>query len=127
VTCDIEFAVVPLNEESVEPAKTVIERLRLQAMGTEAAERRSAERTPFFGRAKIELDNRQYHPAFTRDISAPGIGLLHRVPIDPGEITVHIPFPSGTLAQRTLIVWCRDVGDGWYASGGRFLDALAPE
>ena len=118
-------AAIVLDEESVGPAKVVAERVRLEAERGGVAERRSAERTPFFGPAKIEVENHT-HPAFTRDVSLPGIGLLHRLPIEPGEITVHIPFPDGTLSQRTLILWCRDVGDGWYASGGRFLDALAP-
>ena len=25
-------------------------------------------------------------------------------------------------ALRTQIIWCEDCGEGWYISGGRFLD-----
>jgi hypothetical protein len=115
-----------LDDTSTGAAKATVERMRLEAEGSGAAERRSAERTPFFGPAQIELDNGDVHSGFTRDLSTPGIGLLHPMAIEPGEITVHIPLQSGTLSQRTLILWCQDVGDGWYASGGRFVDAFAP-
>ena len=56
-----------------------------------------------------------------------GIGLVHIMPLDRGEVIVRIPLRAGgTVAFRTQIVWCRNFGDGWYASGGRFLDVVSP-
>jgi hypothetical protein len=126
LTSELNTAADLLDPVFVSSAKDVVERMRRDADKTGAAERRSAERVPFFSAATIELKNGDSHAAFTRDISTPGIGLLHRLPIESGEVTVHIPFPSGMLAQRTLILWCQEVGEGWYASGGHFLDRLAP-
>ncbi len=113
-------------EDSKKSAQSAIERL-LKEQNESAAERRSAVRTPFFHPITIEVDGRS-HSGFTRDLSPPGIGLLHCMPLEAGEIVVHLPLQDRTLKQRTLIVWCRDVGEGWYASGGRFLDAYnAPD
>jgi hypothetical protein len=125
LTSELNSAADLLDPVLVSSAKDVIERLRRDAEKTGAAERRSAERVPFFSATTIELKNGDSHAAFTRDVSTPGIGLLHRFPIEPGEVTVHIPFANGMLAQRTLILWCQEVGDDWYASGGHFLDPLA--
>ena len=113
-----------LDEDQVKSAEAAIERLIRESQETGGWDRRRAVRTPFFHPVMIEVGGRQF-PAYTRDLAPPGIGLLHRFPLDLGEITVEIPCVGGTLSQRTLIVWCRDVGEGWHASGGRFLDPLS--
>jgi hypothetical protein len=60
--------------------------------------------------------------AFARDISPGGVGLVHLMPLDKGEVVIGLTLPSGKhLSLRTEICWCRDYGNGWYASGGRFL------
>jgi hypothetical protein len=122
----LDTAVVELDEQEAVSAKAVIERMRREAERSGVTERRSAERSPFFAPAQIELADGQCRAAFTRDVSTPGIGLVHRQSIEPGEITLRFAVPDGMLTQRTRIIWCREVGDGWYASGGRFVDPLAP-
>jgi hypothetical protein len=93
------------------------------------AERRVGVRTPFFGPVTISLEDAENvrFSAFARDVSSLGIGLVHIMPLDRGEVIVRIPLRAGgTVAFRTQIVWCRNFGDGWYASGGRFLDVVSP-
>jgi hypothetical protein len=90
--------------------------------------RRTELRLPYFGPVSVGLPNESSVslPAFARDLSPGGIGLVHLMPIAPGEVTVALPLPSGKPVQLvTRILWCRDFGDGWYTSGGRFLD-VAP-
>jgi hypothetical protein len=66
--------------------------------------------------------------AFARDISPLGIGLVHTRPIESGEVIVTLDLPSGgSVRLRTEIIWCKSFGDGWYASGGRFIDVLPPD
>ena len=90
-------------------------------------EKRDAPRRSYFGAVTVipaapgvELS------AFARDISPLGIGLVHTQPIESGEVVVTLDLPSGgTVKLRTEIIWCKSFGDGWYASGGRFIDILA--
>ena len=113
-----------LDEDHVKSAEAAIERILEKSRAPGGSERRRAVREPFFHPVMIEVEGCRL-PAFTRDIAPPGIGLLHRFPLELGEITVELPSPDGTFRQRTLVVWCRDVGEGWHASGGRFLDPLS--
>jgi hypothetical protein len=88
---------------------------------------RSAKRQPRFGPVKLfrPVGDQRYVSAFARDLSMEGIGLIHLVPLEPGQILMPLVLPSGR--QIVLIVellWCRDYGSGWYASGGRFLGVL---
>jgi hypothetical protein len=90
-------------------------------------DRREAPRQSFFSPVTLSLDGATHlqFSAFARDISPLGIGLVHIMPLEKGEVIVTLRLPSGkTVKLRAEIVWCKDFGDGWYASGGRFLDVL---
>lgn len=90
-------------------------------------EQRQAARKPLFGPATVTLAGASStaFTAFARDVSTLGIGLLHTQPIDCVEVVVRLHRPGGqSIAFRTEIRWCKDFGDGWYASGGRFLDVV---
>ena len=94
------------------------------------AERRAATRSPFFGPVDIGFDGAEFprFSAFARDISPLGVGLLHLMPLECGEVVVTLRREGqAPLALRTQIIWCEDCGEGWYASGGRFLDVVAPD
>src|SRR4051812_16800839 len=96
----------------------------------ERLDRRAAPRQSFFGPVSVSLESepRVQLSAFARDISPLGIGLVHIMPVKEGEVVVKLQLPSGgTVKVRTEIVWCRDYGDGWYASGGRFVDVLSQD
>jgi hypothetical protein len=91
------------------------------------AEQRAAPRTPYFGSVTISLAGEEVprFSAFARDLSPLGIGLLHIMPLEPGQMVVSLRNAAGeTLSLRTQIVWCEPAGDGWYTSGGRFLDVF---
>lgn len=89
------------------------------------AEPRAATRSPFFGPVTIGLNGAEFpqFSAFARDISHLGVGLLHIMPLECGEVLVTIRREGeAPLALRTQIIWCEDCGEGWYISGGRFID-----
>jgi hypothetical protein len=82
---------------------------------------RSEIRFPFFRRVSITVGGSRC-AAFTREISESGVGLLHKVELPPGEISVTIPTDNGPpVSVRTQIVWCEPCGHGWYISGGHFV------
>lgn len=86
---------------------------------------RASVRSPFFGPVTITLGSDHFprFSAFARDLSPVGIGLLHIMPLDRGEVVVHLSAGhESPIAMRTQIIWCEDCGEGWYISGGRFLD-----
>ena len=93
----------------------------------DGSERREADRVPFFGPVSIRPVHGD-HPrvsAFTRDISATGIGLLQIMPLNKGQVVVELTPPFGPrVAILTEIMWCHSCGEGWYTSGGQFLDIL---
>jgi hypothetical protein len=90
-------------------------------------ERRSNERRPFFGPVTLAHESNCHVcvSAFAKDVSSLGIGLVHIMPLDPGALIARIELPSGeSISFRVQIEWCKDYGDGWYASGGRLLDLV---
>jgi hypothetical protein len=106
--------------------KTVCQLLLQARKG--AAERRAQKRASFFSPVRFSQaqDPSRQFTCFSRDISATGIGLLHYMAIEPGEVVLTIPSVlSGDVRIRSEIVWCRPCGDGWYMSGARFVEVLA--
>jgi hypothetical protein len=86
------------------------------------ANRRLMKRYPFFRQATITIGGSTTLSAFSRDISPSGVGLLHSMPLEPGQVTVKLAWGKGSqIDVRTEIRWCRAAGEGWYLSGGRFL------
>jgi hypothetical protein len=103
-------------------------RLLNAARDEEQLERRGEPRYPFFRPVSLLMDGpqRRQFSAFSREISKSGIGLLHNMPLELVETTLAILGPVGEVCRfRTQIVWCRPCGEGWYLSGGRFLDIIA--
>jgi hypothetical protein len=99
--------------------------LMAEARADDQLDRRGAARYPFFRPVRLEKDgdNEGDCVAFTRELSLASIGLLHNVPLSPGNITVAIARPQGeALCLSTEIVWCRPCGEGWYLSGGLLRD-----
>lgn len=93
----------------------------------DACERRMEERTPYFG--PVTISHLQAPEiglsAFVRDVSPSGIGLVHLMPLKRGAVLIDLPLLFGTsIKLRTEILWCRDYENGWYASGGRFVDVM---
>ena len=91
-------------------------------------DRRTTRRISYFGPVAVSLPDVDYVTlsAFARDVSASGLGMVHLMPIDKGEVVVSLTLPSGNrVSLLTEICWCRDYGNGWYASGGRFISVAS--
>ncbi|MBI1903569.1 MAG: PilZ domain-containing protein [Planctomycetia bacterium] len=103
----------------------VVTRILAEARDGSNLDRRDTNRVPFFKPLEIRPVNSPGPriSAFSRDISADGIGLLHIMPLACGEVIVRIPSRFRKAYElRVRIEWCQDCGEGWYMSGGRMLD-----
>src|SRR5262245_39797955 len=90
-----------------------IHQLISEALCENKHDRRREPRYPFFRRISVGLKDGHRHSAFTREISASGIGLVHNVEFLPGEVELSIPSEQGCVVRvRTRIVWCQPCGDG---------------
>ena len=89
------------------------------------ADRRTEQRVPYFAPVAIHLADAPgvSLSAFSKDISLSGIGLVHVMPVKAGRVQIALTLPSGrTVKLPTEIMWCRHHGNGWYTSGGRFVE-----
>lgn len=85
-------------------------------------DRRSEARYPFFRPLSVQTPDGRPCVAFSREISAIGIGLLHNVQLDSGDVELTIPSKKGySIRVRTRILWCEKCGEDWFISGGRFI------
>lgn len=88
-------------------------------------ERRACGRTPFFYPAVFRLNENDTHQysGFIRDVSPVGLGLLHGTPMDRKVIAVTTQFRDDPpVSVRLKIAWCRPCGEGWFISGGHFVE-----
>lgn len=86
--------------------------------------RRSETRHPFF--VPVSLRDPQQGgdaiPAFSRDLSLSGLGLLHHARLEPGcffEVT--FVYRGREVQSTAEVLWCREAGEGWFMSGCRFI------
>jgi hypothetical protein len=113
-----------LRSPAANRAGMAIHELVVEAYEDRNRDRRSASRYPFFRAVGLEIDGRR-RTAFSREISADGMGLLHDAALQPGEVEVSIPSRRGhSIRMRVRILWCRPCGEGWYISGSRFVDVV---
>lgn len=102
----------------------LIQELLEEATAQSIAEQRHKQRMPFFRPATMRIpakDESKEYSVFTRDINSHGIGILHETPPDFDTIALRIPNVTDRCDDlRVSIHWCRDAGQGWYLSGGRF-------
>lgn len=85
-------------------------------------DRRAETRYPFFRQIVLEAPDGQPCVAFSREISAVGIGLFHNVQLTTGDVELSIPSKRGySIRVRTRILWCQPCGEGWFISGGQFV------
>jgi hypothetical protein len=93
------------------------------------ATHRLAARLSYFRPALITFEGgKSVTSGFTRDISSQAIGLLHDVPVNLGPIRVRVSALNGEeLDLRVDIEWCKQDGEGWYLSGGRFVQLVAEQ
>jgi hypothetical protein len=95
-------------------------------------ERMVDNRTPFFGPVSIaiEEDGQQWQfSGFSREVSPSGIGLLHNMPLDSGDVVV-VTIPRRMVPDTRFqckLRWCEPCGEGWYISGAEFRAVLPAE
>ena len=87
--------------------------------------RRAERRLPHFIPATLRFDRAEdcELPAYVRDVSTRGIGLIHTEPVainDEIWIALHIDGDE-PVAVRARICWCHNRDQAWYASGGELL------
>ena len=102
-------------DEAVQPSWTTPRNWSSLNAAAKLARRSSIPR-----RSSIVIARDQPIPVFTRELSNTGIGLLHDVPLERGEVAVSLQSQGRTVTFRTYIVWCKPCGR-WYLSGGQFL------
>jgi len=93
---------------------------------TPREERPSHKRTPCFRQLTLYTDDgRGPIPAVLRDVSEKGVGLVHEVPLELGEVMLRIPVGEGrTVCARVNLAWCRAAMKHCYISGGPFVDVF---
>jgi hypothetical protein len=108
-------------------AGMAIHELVQEAHQDDQHERRTTVRFPFFRQVTLKLPGGIRATAFSREISAEGIGMLHDVELPPGVVELTIPSKRGpAIRVRTRILWCHPCGHGWYTSGGQFVGIASP-
>lgn len=104
--------------------------LCLQESIAEQAERRRLSRKSFLRKARITMpDGRpDGEPAFCRDISREGIGLLHTIPLEPGRtFTLTIPLIGRELRMQCETNWCRPITERHHFSGSAHECVWTPQ
>ena len=102
---------------------TDVELETLLAAARQGHERRVDPRYAFFTTVTLRPESSpgQSIAAFSREISASGVGLLHASPLVSGETyEIDIRIEEVRVRKKGRAAWCRPVGDGWYLSGCRF-------
>jgi hypothetical protein len=113
---------MPFELQELRSFGNALHPLLVEARANEQREDRWGIRYPFFRTVSITTEDGEQHSAFSRDISASGIGLLHQVELPPCSVEISITSARGYAVQvRTRIVWCQSCGGGWYISGGQFV------
>ncbi|HEX3727237.1 MAG TPA: PilZ domain-containing protein [Pirellulales bacterium] len=108
-------------DETQSPGKLIYQ-LLVEAKTDLMGDRRADVRLAFFRPVTIQLDDGERVDAFSRELSASGIGLVHNISLPPGPLELVISAEQGySVRVRTDILWCQECGQGWFISGGQFI------
>lgn len=114
-----------MSSVAYDASATKLRNLPAAAFDDPPGDRRDERRQPFFTPVTLRRERAPNKPlyAFSRDLSPIGIGLLHHVPLDPGETyTIDFKYRGRQLEAEAEVLWCTEAGEGWYLSGCRFLN-----
>lgn len=84
-------------------------------------ESREVERLELSVPAEVRTLRGNVISAMTREVSRTGLGLVHRGPVTPGEVTVTMASETRQFDYRVQIEWCTPCDNGMFISGGRFI------
>jgi hypothetical protein len=102
------------------PGAVLYDLLR-EARDSYETETRIEMRYSFCRLVSIRVGDTRY-PGMSREISQSGIGLLHPEKLPLEEVEVCIRSEDTDTSVRARIQWCKPLGEGWYISGGAFVD-----
>ena len=100
-----------------------IDRLLLEAQRSRLSERRTEPRHAFVRPVRMTLPHGPALSAFSKDISAQGIGIVCETSISVGSlITLEIHSTKGApVVLRSEVRWCDAFGKGWFLLGFKFI------
>jgi hypothetical protein len=114
--------VTDLRDDSVKQTHVIQSLVEMARSGLQL-ELRQGRRFPFFQPVTLtsDLDGSVSLSAFTRDISAWGIGLLTYWPLRlrPVNLTIHFSDEERTILTG-YVRWCHSCGQGWFVAGVSF-------
>jgi hypothetical protein len=114
--------VMPFELHELRSFGNALHPLLVEARANDQREDRWGIRYPFFRAVTVTTEEGEEIRAFSRDISASGIGLLHNTEIPTGVVDIRIKSARGfTVDVQTRIFWCQSCGEGWHISGGQFM------
>jgi len=113
---------MPFELQELRSFGNALHPLLVEARANDKREDRWGIRYPFFRSVAIATDDGSHVTAFSRDISASGIGLLHSIDLPLGDVEIRITTGRGYAVRvRTRVSWCQPCGEGWFISGGQFV------
>jgi hypothetical protein len=117
---------INVNDKQERSPGKAIYQLIVEAQNAENRDRRRDVRYAFFRPVSIEVEDGHQYSAFSREISAAGIGLIHDIDLSDREVEITISSEQGySIRVRCRILWCQPCGEGWYISGGKFVGIAA--
>ena len=127
-----QFVVPDLSAPVQQQCRDTIRKLVASlAPSRSAVERRGDRRFPFPYPVRIAAadgDAEAKSPSFTvigKHLSESGLGFYHEEPLPYRRVHVWLGSPIGLEVQLVMdLSWCRFVGQGWYVSGGRFVEPV---
>ena len=102
-------------------------RMALRDLLIDKREQRRERRSPYIAAVAVYLgnENGEKVSAFVRDLSPSGIGLVHLTPMPVGRVVLKLQLTRNRIVpMQTEIMWSQEFADGWFASGGQFVDVL---
>lgn len=104
-----------------------IQRLLMEIQRAKFTERRSEPRQPIVRPVRIDLKREDPVAAFSKDMSAQGIGVVSQIKWEPGTIAdLRIHSISGyPVCIRCEARWTDNYGRDWYLTGWKFLSSVA--
>jgi hypothetical protein len=109
---------MPAKTKEMSSPDKLMYRLLVQAETDFNNDRRSEKRFPFFRPVSVKVDGRNYS-AFTREISASALGLMHNMELPEKQVEILVAGQRQTLSAQ--VERCEACGDGWYISGCKIL------
>ena len=112
----------PANPE----IKRAVDNLLLEDSNFDRTENRSAHRQHLVRPVDVLLrESGESVSAFSRNVSATGIGIITHQPIDDGTVAV-LTIARLALGHDTTILaecrWCKPYGKNWYITGWQFIN-----